>query len=438
MASDWEGVSFGFSHTLFEPAPSWTRMDTGTNVDEITVERGRSDEFERTGTGTAAIHFNDTDGDVDPTLGVDLDARPASIAIRNPVTDEWFPLYRGQVDEVSGDLDKSQRVTRTTVSLVDALDYLAGVQLMPGVFGDTPPAASAGYVFYEDTVSDGFQTRIVQALTDSQWPSALSSVFTGNINMPESVYSPGESLLTVIDDAADAEFPTVANRYVDAEGFFCAHGRLARFDPDTVSASATHWDFQRWKVGDNDAADADPERARINPPFQWVRSRKMVRNSAIAYPQSAEGTDMDGLVVDDATSIARYGYRAWSAENLLLSEGTTTGNNAVDEARLYATYIVENYKELRNRLGRITVKPLPPGHPRAEAVWELLTGVDISDIVNVSIGHPGGGGFSEDFYVEGISYTIRPAVKDLDTGYPYIELGLDLSPAAYWETNPFA
>jgi hypothetical protein len=443
MASDWEGVSIAPGYTMFEPEPAWTRLDDDPGfVAQIQIDRGRQDEFEQTSAGTAEIDLNDT-GQLDQTITADLSGRPGAIAIRNPVTDEWFPLFRGSVDDYQYDLAGSQVVGRASLKLVDMQGYLEQFKLFAtgGPPGDPPPAQSAGYIFYEDTVSDGFQTRIVQALTDAGIPSGLMSIFTGNINMQESVYSPGESILTVIIDAADAEFPTVANFYVDKRGIFQAHGRYARFDPDTVSASASNWEFNRWKAGDGAAIQLDSERAQIRPPYGYRRSPAFIRNHALSYPKPyppvVPATNMTAQLKEDTTSRDTFGTYSWSAENLKLTEGTTTGNNANVECQLYAQYIVDNYAEPRNRIPQLTFRSLHPEDPRAAANWDLICRVDISDVIDVAIGHPGGGGFSEEFYVEGLHYLIRPLVKDLDTGYPAVTLTVDLSPAAYWSSNPF-
>ena len=45
------------------------------------------------------------------------------------------------------------------------------------------------------------------------------------------VFSPVRAPLDAIQTAADAEFPGVANVYVDRLGRLCVHGRLAKFDP---------------------------------------------------------------------------------------------------------------------------------------------------------------------------------------------------------------
>jgi hypothetical protein len=426
----WEGVSVAPSDTLVTVEPTWTRLDNmggGLRVAEVQIRRGRSDEFERTDTGTMRVGFRDREGDVDPTL-VDWTSRPFAFAVRNPVTDTWHPRFRGAIDEHDYNLSPAKIKGDVVIEAVDALDYFANFELAPGLAGDTPPAGSEGYVFYEDTAVTGPQIRINQALADASWPSGLSSIFTGNVNLLETVYSPGESILTVIHDAADAEFPGVANFFVDKYGVVCFHGRFARFDPSNVASSATHWDFNEWDVGDGGA--------QITWPFSVQKSRRMIRNAAMAYPQGLAQADRVNQVVTDATSISTHGVRSWSAENLLTKDGIVSGLDGPEECLTFADYIVTNYKDPKPRLSRVTVKPVRPTDPRAAAIWALICEIDISDLVTVVMDHPGGGGINQAFFVEGISELYRPMVLDLDTGYPYVELTLDLSPADYWETPP--
>lgn len=444
-----EGVCIAPDDNMFTVDPIWVRLDlgiAGLHVASIDIERGRQDEFERTGTGTCTVIFNDTAGVLDPTnisspFFGQLDAKPFGVAIRNPVTDTYEPRFRGVIDSYGFNLSPSQGVNQTAVVAVDMFDYLAGFELAPGLAGDAPPADSVGFVFYEDTAGT-VDDRILQALADASVPSGLSTVFTGNVSVQESKYSPGESILTVLQDAADAEFPTVANLYVDRFGKFAFHGRFARFDPDGVSSQpGSTWDFHRWKVGDGTAIGLDADRAQARPPFEWSRGLKMVRNAAMCWPQGLPTADRDGQVVVDATSIGSPSYlgvRSWSAENLYVKEGTTTGNTAAQECLLYAQYIVDNYAFPVDRIETLTILSLRPDDPRGEPTWDLLTRADISDIVDVAIDHPGGGGFANvEFFVEGIRETITPLHKDLDTGYPMIRQNLTLSPVAYWSSNPF-
>jgi hypothetical protein len=417
-----------------------------TRIHRIEIERGRQDEFERTDTGTARIFVHDTEGLYDPTNASSpyfgtLDSAPVALALRNPVTDTSHPRFRGVVDEYGFDVARSQVKEDVVISCVDALDHLANFEMAPGLAGDPPPAGSEDYIFFEDTGDPGMQIRIEQALGNAGWPTSQQSIFTGNVSIQESLYSAGESILTVCQDAVEAEMPTVAQMYCDRFGFIIAHGRLARFTPDAIAATATHWDFHRWKAGDGAAVQADSTRAHIRPPFGFQRSRKMIRNAALAYPMRRPNdgipdVDRADQVVIDTTSIDQHGTHSWSATDLLTLEGTgdfNSGNDANVETKSFAQYIVDNYAQPQNRINQITFKSMRPSDPRAAANWDLICNVDISDIVNVAISHPGGGGFDEvDFYVEGINEVWTPLYKDLDIGYPAVTLTLDLSPTTYW------
>ena len=52
---NWEGLSVAPTNTLLTVTPTWTRLDNlggGLRVSEITIRRGRRDEFERHSAGT--------------------------------------------------------------------------------------------------------------------------------------------------------------------------------------------------------------------------------------------------------------------------------------------------------------------------------------------------------------------------------------------------
>jgi hypothetical protein len=165
----------------------------------------------------------------------------------------------------------------------------------------------------------------------------------------------------------------------------------------------------------------------------------MIRNAAMAYPQNIGRADRALQVVTDPASIGTpgfHGVRSWAAENLLTKEGITSGLTGNEECLTFAQYIIDNYSVPRERLSQVTLKPLHPDDARAPDVWDMLCRVDISDQVNVVMDFPGAGGISASFFVEGITETHRPFVKDLDTGYPFVEMTLDLSPTGYWTTEP--
>ena len=181
----------------------------------------------------------------------------------------------------------------------------------------------------------------------------------------------------------------------------------------------------------------------MRAPLQRRRSRRLIYNAAIAYPRyplrgTGGGTfvesDIPGQVVTDATSITAHGYRAWSARDLITLAGTTTGNDAGPETKLFASFYVANYAVPRTRLEALTFKSLHPDDARASSTWALLCGVDVSDTVNLTFDYPGGGVQSEEFYVEGSDMSIRP----LNPDYDMVELSLNVSPAAYYATDVFS
>ncbi len=224
-------------------------------------------------------------------------------------------------------------------------------------------------------LNDDFIGRINQALNDAGWPATLRSIFSGNVALQEVVYQRNSSLLQVILDAADAEFPGVANVYVDKNGKVTFRGRFARFDPTNPQYGITFW-----PCGDT-AACADTTYAPIFG-LDFSRGKSNLINSAIALPETG----------------------------------------------LYSAYYVDNYKDPRNRVNQIRFRPVATTHPNATALWGTVCGVEIGDVISLKCTFPWGGGFDEDFYVEGIHYDAVP----LNATMPDINLTLDLSPAAYY------
>jgi len=284
-------------------------------------------------------------------------------------------------------------------------------------------------VFGADPGLDACQTRINSVLDAFGWSTPdLREVFTGNVALKRTVYAPRSTVLQVIQDVADAEFPDVANVLIGKDGTFIFHGRFARFNP-----SDPDYDINTWGVGDQTAVDTDPANiVLVSPPLEASLDDSTLYTAAVATPQDVADADIAGQYVTDATTIAAYGLRTWSAENLLTDggDGPTTD---LQETRLFATYVVDNYKTPMLRVGQLTIRPRDPNDVRAPATWALMCGVDITDITHLTTTHTGGGGFDTDFYVEGVHYEVRP----MNTLIPDVTLTLDVSPRARYDVNPF-
>jgi hypothetical protein len=401
-------------------------------VDGWTIDRGRNYELDKTSTGTATITTVDTTGTLDPTnssgpfYGKLDPMNQAGIALQNPVTHAWSPLFRGFTSGLSYDLDITKKVLRGKIDLVDALDILSRAEMVPGQVRTTPPNGSEGDIYY---AAQPVNDRLRALLADGQWNPGLTEIYTGNVNTQQVGYPPRSTILAGIDDAADSEFPGVANRFISKHGYVVFHGRKARFNPTDPQYGIGHW-----YAGDTTAVNGNPTTIAPIASLEFARDGEHLYNAVLSTPQNIKAADIAGQLVTDATSIGQYGMRSLSFENLLTLSGKDDGLDANQETKLFATYYVDNYKDPRTRINSVTFKPKPVGDIGAAPLWALMCGVELGDLITITTTHPGGGGFDEDFFVEGIHYT---ADYQLPPPLTNVELTLDLSPRAYYDTDPF-
>jgi len=428
--ADPAGVSVAFDPVWTE-LPAWQRLDDTYNVRSWEIDRGRQNEMSKTSTGTAVVELVDRDGDFDPTntAGAFYQLQPlshAAIALQNPTTFVWSTLFRGYVSQIVWEPYQREDAANVTIHLVDALALFAACEMRPN-FGDD--FVQGNIVFYEDTNLDAVQTRINKVLDTLGWPANLRSVFTGNVALQQTVYAPRSSALQVLQDAADGEFPDIANVYIGGPknpGEVVFHGRFARFHPEDVS-----YGIETFQLGDDTAAAAASGTVRISPPLTASLDDTLIYTSALATPQNIADGDIPGQYREDTTSSAAKGLRTWSAENLTTRSGN--GTDGLDETKKFADYYVINYVNAKLRVGALTVKSRKlDGSPGSNATWHLLGAVDISDIIHLTTTHGGGGGFNTDFYVEGVHYRARPGGDA-----PILELTLDVSPKSAYDWNPF-
>ena len=438
------GIAIAFESDTMDATPTWVRIDDPDGQRGArgwSLDRGRSTELDKTATGTARVDIVDLDGSYDPTnlggpyLNSLNPAKQVSIALWNPNTSTWYPRFRGFVAEWLYDFEISGNVNNITLECADGFDLMAALEMTPGNVGDTAPFDSTGDIYFAaDATLDAVQQRIIAALDDAGWPSAWrTEVFTGNVGLQQSIYARRDQLLSVIVDAADAEFPGVANCFIDGNGGIVFHGRFARFNPDDVD-----YNIRRWKAGSMDQALLDEDMVPITG-LAFRRSNADIINAAVALPQNVTNEDVPGNLVTDPTSIGLYGWRSVSFDNLLTANGYP-GTTAVEETKKFAEYYVDNYAVPRTRVTQLRFRARDHRSFNGAALWAFLCQVEISDIIELHTTHLGGGGFDEDFYVEGIHYTCTPAQPDPDTleqRLPDLELVLDVSPRAYFDTNPF-
>lgn len=428
-----------FDDPALEADPAWTRLDAYPNlVTSYTIDRGRSYELDRTDTGRAVVQVADPDGVLDPTnpdgpyYSKIEPLVQAAICRYDPVAEEWNWRYRGFVEDYDYVVDPSQRLNHLVISLVDLFEILTAAEMQPGKFGEVPPSGSEGQVYFPD--GDHVETRIKKILDVCGIRKRQRVLLTGNVTLKAAVYSPGESPLAAIQEAVDGEMPAVANLYCDRQGRIVFHGRLAKFFPESVAAEwgAEAWDYHDWKVGDGAAIEASPLDTVQLRELGFNRGLGKLINSASALPLDIEDSQVAGQLVFDGTSIGKYGVRSWSASSLLTKQSLLDDSSDLVETKRFATYYCANYAAPRDRVTACSFRSLAPDDPRAPALWQFLSLVDIADSIEFSAA-TSAGEIDEQFFVEGIHEEVRP----LDPDWDDVTLRLDLSPRAYFATNPW-
>lgn len=435
-------IAIAFDDDIFEPDPTWTFItDYPGLVASYTIERTRQNEFERFDTAQVRVDIFDRDGILDPTNTTGpfftkiTPFRQLRIELWNPVAAEWKTRCRVFIDDLDYEEDPANHLdpngavegyAALQINCSGLFAQMARIEMHLGAFGDAPPAGTEGNVFFDNANVDD---RIDQVIGNARIPVDWWVIFSGNVECAESRYAPADNPMTVIHDAAEAEMPVVANVYEDRFGRGVFHGRLAKFDPVGVFGTTTtdRWDFHQWKVGDGAAVAGSPTDTAHLRRFKFNNGDDLVRNSAYCTPAGIAEADKAGQVVEDSVSIGLRGYATWSSEDIYLSQGLLTGNDANTECQKYGEYIVTNYAEERNRPDGLTFRSMRPDAAGAAANWDFLCTHDISDTVAVTISHPGGGGFNlEPCFIEGTTEDVRP----LNGQYADVTTTLDVSLAA--------
>jgi len=407
--------------------PTWTRYDTLTGCACYGFDSfaGRQSELDTTDTGTATVYFHDTNN----TLDEDLVGLQIMLQLYNPITATWHPRWRGHIDDIQRDLIDvpSAPLANVALTCTGIFDYLGGCKMLPGVFGDV--GGTDDVVFYDNGRVDD---RITALLTDAQIDPSMMVVFTGNVNVNETLYDPDDVILQGLRDAADAEFPGIANVYEDRYGRVAFHGRHARFDPETTSTSA-NWEFTRWHGATRE--DVGTGTAQIQS-FSYNAPRARIINSYIAWPRLDEnGVEFDRTLIPtllqtDASSISTFGYRGDEAPDLILKD-SYTGTIGSDLCALFGQFYTTNYNQPRKAVQRVEFKSLRPYDRGASTTWDLMCRADISDAINLTVDEALLA--NEAFFIDGISVECRPANPD----YDFVTITPNLTPASYYGTDVF-
>lgn len=409
--------------------PTWTRYDNVTNLRCYGFDSfaGRQSELDTTDTGHATVFFHDLANVLDESLvGLQI-----MLQLFDPVAEVWQIRWRGRISDVGADLVDVPGipVATTAVECVGIFDYLGRCKMIPGVFG-TPPDVG-GSVFYEDGRVDD---RVTELLDDAGLDPDMYVVFTGNVDVNETLYDPDDVILQGLRDAADAEFPGVANVYEDRVGRVAFHGRFARFDPETTAASASNWDFVRWEAATREDVVTDVAQIRA---FAWNAPLERLINAYLAYPREDEaGVAFDrdliaGLQQTDAGSITDFGYSGKDAPDLIIKDNFNNANTGAEECELFGQFYVTNYALPRKAVRNVVFKSLWPDDARAAATWDLMCRCDVADAIQLTIDEAELADVA--YFIDGVSVECRLLNPDFDL----VTVVPNLTPASYYGTDVF-
>lgn len=461
-----DGICIAFGQNWSTTSPTWTRLDDpnvpvwgfkagtphNTNcVSGWTVDRGRSYELDKTQTGTATITLQDPHGWFDPTnaaspfygkLNVML---PASISIYDPNNNFYTCVFTGFVESWNWTTTIDEKLMIVTVNLVDGFEILGQAELVPSINGVT--------VLAGDSSNNAIQNRMVAVLNTplpggvQAWPddgllganSRWRNINSGNSFIAPTVYNPSTTVLSVLQDCADAEFPGVANVFMNKIGAISFYGRYVRFQPSNYPL-----DVKRWTVGDR--GGQENEGAAVANDIEWTEDTSKLINSVLCYPNKCPQIQILNQLYTDTSSITKYGNRSIAITDLLSFGQPGTANQTAQPATMagalacclyFAKYYVKNYSVPNLRITKLQFGSRPTGDSQT---WLFIASVEIGDLLTVWTTNAGGGGFGvgageetpTQFFVEGIHYVVSgPLFNEV----PEVQLTLDVSPKQWFENQ---
>lgn len=421
-----QGICLALENGTHEMGQTWERIDTPGDsfVVNWRSHRGRPSEFAKIEGGDAALTLQNRSGTFDPTNPLGpyytlLDPmKQAKINFQHPIRDTYHDIFSGYTENY-GDTRIGPRGAESILTLSDGFEPLNQAHLTPGTSG----------IFYAVQHVDD---RIKAVLGDVGWDADFTRIATGNVHCQQMTYDPGTGGLEAIQEAADSEFPGIGNFFNDKSGYAAFSGRGIRFDPDSYPEWVT-----RWRVGDAASCALDPTLLPIFD-IRTVFGKTALYNEVTCAFRNATPSAIASNRVVDGFSIGKYGRRSLSLLDLIVLDGSTTGNSALLECRDFSNYYVNNFALPRTRIssiefhGQMDDGMTAPGGESGN-LWDFILNVEINHIVEVFTVHPGGGGMEGvEFIVEGITNN----VSRLNDKVPRWTMNLDLSPAAYFASYP--
>ena len=353
--------------------------DTGVGVDitedvqEITINRGRSTQLDEFSAGTCAITLYDqtrkydpvnTDSPYyDPLLGT------SGVTIRREVKVFYdaTEIFTGRITDIDVEFQPtSTPISRSTVTLEVADGF---VQLANTLVEEFTPTAQLG----------GARITTVLALPEVDYTDA-TDFDTGTILLDTEPIPDQVVLLDYLQDIARTEQGYLFMKGDGTLRFSNRLGTLIVTDPFFFT--------------DDGTGDADYETLSV------MYGQEQLHNRIICTPIDS----INPGIAEDATSVAAYGMAALNVSGLLCSD--------VD-AQIMADYLLALFKDPQYRFDSVSLTFA--GTKVSTATQALIMALDLGSVIRVkksfAVGTPAS--LTQSLSVEGISMTITPIAHNI-------------------------
>jgi len=343
-------VRIAFTSNAFAASPTW--VDISSDVERLSIRRGRQYYLNRIQAGTATIYLRNNHGNYwannssGPYYGYILPIKRVNIRVTyNGIT---YDKFTGYVESWKPDF--------TLQGLKGPVMVLNCVEAQKRM-GRFPLAASS----YSAELTG---TRVTNVLDDIGWPAAARNIATGQVQVAA---GPGvkTNALTHLYEVQEAELGLF---FISKDGKATFHDRLTRNASPYNTSQATF-------------GDSGSDLRYMSP--------KVILDDEFVYNQ-VTGQASGGAVkaADDITRQARDGLSSLDRGTLIL----TTDDDVQDQI----WFLLRRFRDASQRLEAITIMP----YQNESGLYPKVLGYDISTRITVKLTQAN---INAQFHIEGIS-----------------------------------
>ncbi len=364
----------------------------------FSTSRGRARVFDSYQAGKATLVFSNADDAIDPSnasspyISQLFPMVPVRIRAVDPVTGIIYPVWRGFVDSFANTYPGFGKDSIATVAATDGFKVIAAYEASgPNTLTGTGEDSGA---------------RITRIANNISWSPSDRDINTGYATLQ------GTPLADqALQEMQGVEQSELGYLYMGKDGrltFRQRHSRITDTRSSVVQAAFGGSGFDYTDI-------------------TFAYDDLLIKNSVSG--QILGGT---AQTVADSVSVAHYLNHSYNATGLWLQTDT--------DAAEWATNVAAQFLNPELRVESITILP-----QKDDTYWAVALGLEIGDLVTVTMITPAGATVTKSLFVEGIDHTVTPlhwTTKFTFSTAAYLQTGLwfifDSASQGKFDTNKFA